>query len=430
MIHHDTINYIRHQCRHNDFLQPFYGNLSIAEVVPTILKLFGVESERATLPFPELYELAKDRQKVVMLMLDGFSYKHFIKYNHRYPTLKNLAKRGHLYPITSVFPSTTPAALTCLHTGLTPQEHGLPEWTVYFEEFDEIIETLPFKTWAMNHPDGLLEKGGDPTMLYNGPTVYQQLRRHDIKSYNFIYHHYAHSVYSRAVHNGSVVVPFEGGDQLMQLLKKILTEEEGPCYAFVYWGFIDSTAHDYGPDTPEHIQAMNDFFGRFEEQFLKEIDPAVANDVLLMLTADHGQVNIKGEDIINLNQYSEIDKSLAYSSNGKRILPTGSPHDVFLFVDPPKVDSVINFLRDELVGRAEVMTIDDAIALGLFGLNQPTETFRRRIGNVIILPYTHHHVWYEFFPEIPYRLLGIHGGLSEDEMIVPLAFAPLNELTQ
>src|SRR5207237_9971701 len=100
------------------------------------------------------------------------------------------------FPITSVFPSTTPAALTTLHTSFTPQEHGLPEWTVYLEEVDTIIESLPFKAIGKGERDSMLTNGGSSEMLYDGPTMYTQLAEAGIPSFVFIYHEYAGSAYS------------------------------------------------------------------------------------------------------------------------------------------------------------------------------------------------------------------------------------------
>lgn len=428
MIHHGLLNQIRKRRRWDDFIHPDYGSLSIAEIGPTIWKIFGIESERHTLAIDELSQgIAKDK-KVLMFLIDGLAYRHFIKAHKNLEFFKRLAVKGNTYPITSVFPSTTPAALTTIHTGLTPQEHGLPEWTVYFEEFDSIIETLPFKTWGMKQPDGLLSEGGASHMLYGGETVYEKLQKNGVKSYMFIYHAYAHSVYSDSVHRGSILVPFVDGLDLMNQLREKIVSEPGPAYFFVYWGYIDSYAHEYGPDSPEHVSKIHEFSELVTHEFLDKLKPEEVEDVLFMMTADHGHSNIKGEEIINLNQYPEIDKNLAKSVNGKRILPTGSPHDVFLFIEDDKRDEVISFLRNELSGQAAVLKIEEAIELGLFGLNKPTATFLRRIGNTIILPYNHYHVWYEFFPDMPYNFLGIHGGLSEEEMIVPLTLAKLKAL--
>jgi predicted AlkP superfamily pyrophosphatase or phosphodiesterase len=430
MIHHNLVNTIRQKKERNEFLYPYYNGYSLNELVASIVKGFGVSSTRVSLPFKELLEGSNKNKKVVFFLIDGFGYSHYIRYYKNYSFFERFAKKGNVYPLTSVFPSTTPAALTTLHTGLTPQEHGLPEWTVYFEEFDSIIETLPFKTWEMTNPDGLLKTGGSYDMLYTGPTVYEHLQKHGIKSYMFVFEHYGHSAYSKAVHRGSTVVPFKDGLDLISKLRTYLLSQKGPAYYFVYWGNIDSIAHRFGPESREHEAAIASFSELMETEFLNSLKKEEVEDVTLMFSADHGHAGIRGDDIINLNKYPEIDDNFMRSPQGKRILPTGSPHDVFLFIQPGKVKPVMSFLKDELIGKATILNVQEAVDQELFGINKHTPRFMKRIGNVIILPYDKYHIWYEFLPDKPYGQLGIHGGLSEEEMLIPLAIAPMSALVE
>ena len=77
-------------------------------------------------------------KKVVLFLIDGFGYKQWLNYADKYEFLKRFTKKGVVTPITTVFPSTTAAALTTINSGLTPQEHGLPEWWVYFDEIGKM----------------------------------------------------------------------------------------------------------------------------------------------------------------------------------------------------------------------------------------------------------------------------------------------------
>ena len=70
----------------------------------------------------------------------------------------------------------------------------------------------------------------------------------------------------------------------------------------------------------------------------------------------------------------------------------------------------------------------DAIKTGLFGIGKPDKKFYDRVGDLLILPYNNHTVWYEHVKGKKIRFLGHHGGLSKDEMLVPFAIAKLSEL--
>jgi len=70
----------------------------------------------------------------------------------------------------------------------------------------------------------------------------------------------------------------------------------------------------------------------------------------------------------------------------------------------------------------------DATEIGLFGIGKPRKRFFERVGDLLVLPYNKHTVWYEHMKGKKMYFLGCHGGLSRDEMFVPFAMAKLSEL--
>jgi predicted AlkP superfamily pyrophosphatase or phosphodiesterase len=426
MIHLETLKEIKRGRQKNEFLFPYYGKYSIAELAPTVLWLFNIPSSRAAFP-PHILERLGSPEKVVVFMLDGFAFRHFEKYQKNLEFFRAFEKNGDVYPITSVFPSTTPAALTTLHTGLTPQEHGIPEWFVYFEELDAIVETLPFKRMGETERESLLRIGGTEQMLFQGTTVYEQLGAGGIKSFVFTYHEYINSTYSRSSQKGSVVVPYVSGPDLMHKLTDVWEKTKGKAYFFVYWSHIDSAAHAFGPDSNEHRETMLEFSRLATEEFFGRIKKKALKNALGIVTADHGHSNISKEKIIYLNDYIHLETAYRWGKKKTAILPTGAPHDVFLFIHRPELEKVCHFLRTELKNKAEVLQIDEAISHGLFGINKPTKKFLSRIGDLLILPYKNFHIWYRHPLNAPFNQKGTHGGLSEDEMLVPLGILSLGK---
>ena len=102
--------------------------------------------------------------------------------------------------------------------------------------------------------------------------------------------------------------------------------------------------------------------------------------------------------------------------------------DVFLHLAPERQAHVAGLLRERLAGQAEVVDLDEVLALGLFGRGEPHPSLRARVGNTVLLPYAHHHVWYRHRPGRLFELRGHHGGLTEREMLVPLVVGRLNEI--
>lgn len=75
-----------------------------------------------------------------------------------------------------------------------------------------------------------------------------------------------------------------------------------------------------------------------------------------------------------------------------------------------------------------MLETDEAIAAGLFGINTPSAKFRRRVGNLMILPHGKGTVWYRYKKDDKLDLRGHHGGLTPDEMQIPLAAARVSDL--
>ena len=200
------------------------------------------------------------------------------------------------------------------------------------------------------------------------------------------------------------------------------------AYFYVYWDAVDSIAHTYGPHTEQYLAELNGFFYLLQNEFIKNLEKNLAKDISILITADHGQLNVDPEQTIYLNQYSEVVDNFQVGPSGNKILPWGSPRDVFLAIKPEKLNEVFTFLTKILQGEATVMKTEKALEEGLFGQGDLHIKFKNRIGNILILPHGNSTIWYEHLKDEKFDLLGMHGGLSTDEMLVPFAVAKVDQL--
>ncbi len=67
-------------------------------------------------------------------------------------------------------------------------------------------------------------------------------------------------------------------------------------------------------------------------------------------------------------------------------------------------------------------TASDAFAAGLFGDGPPSADARSRVGDVIVAPKRNGTLYYGY-PREHLEFVGRHGGLSAEEMLVPLLLA-------
>jgi hypothetical protein len=423
-------NEIEKEKKEGEFIYPFYEKYCFSNIPSTILNFFGVKFKTPILPaglHKEKVEM-ENSNKIVLLLIDGFGYNQWLACYKNYEFFEIFTRKGLVAPVTTIFPSTTAAALTTINTGLTPQKHALLEWFLYFKEIDMILRTLPFTPLNEKDKNRFLKVRVDPKNLYKGSTIYQALRKSGIKSFTFINETYADSAYSKLVYKGSKTIPFINSSDLVVRLRKTLEAEKGPAYFYVYIADVDSLEHEYGPHTEEYYAELSVLSFLLKKELLEKIDKKVAEETLLLITADHGQLNISPKETIYLNRFRELTKSFQKSKRKKPILPTGSPRDVFLHINQNELEKMHSFLSNKLKEKAQVVKTEEAIRMGLFGSGKPRKEFYDRVGNLLILPYKNHTVWYQHVKGKKLDLLGIHGGLSEDEMLVPFAISKLSNL--
>lgn len=413
-----------------EVISPCYTSYCLSQLPSAILGLLGIPQPEHPLAniLQQVAAHQRSPRKVILLVIDGFGWRQWRRDAERYDFFARLTERGAIAPMTTVFPSTTAAALTTIHSGLTPQEHGLPEWFVYFDELDSIVATLPFTPLGSKGRDRLLEVGVNPAILFNGKTIYQRLATAQVPSFTFARAEYARSAYSRRVHKGSQTISYINASDLLVNVRQKLLEVSGPAYFYVYWDAVDAIAHTYGPHTEQYHAELMGFSHVLLKELLEKVDARVAEEVLLIVTADHGHINVAPKATLYLQRYPTLVRSLQHSPAGNAILPWGSPRDLFLCVQEEQLLEMEAWLRKRLHDYATVLTIDDALQQGLFGLGKPHKRFKSRVGNLLILPHRDHMVWYEHLKGRKFELLGMHGGLTVDEILIPLAVANLATL--
>src|SRR6185503_5905884 len=144
-----------------------------------------------------------------------------------------------------------------------------------------------------------------------------------------------------------------------------------------------------------------------------------AGDTLLVMIADHGQVEVDPQRAYYLNwRVKGIESKLRRNVAGEILRFGGSARDLFLYVKPDQVESLERELREKLLGRADVYRVNQFIREGIFGEVPETSPLGKRAGELVILPYRDQTVfWRENKFDMHFR--GHHGGMTREEMEVP-----------
>lgn len=407
----------------NEFIAPDYGGRSIVNVPATIARIFGVELRTPPLPAALIGKYSGNVKRIVLVIVDALGYQRCLDAlnSNAENGFNALFKMGaQIAPLTSVFPSTTTAALTALWSGYTPAEHGFLGYQLFLREFGIRAQMISFDPASMENltRNQLVTAGLDPEKFLPVPSLPQTLAQVGIPVYNLIEQPYVSSPLSRAQIRGTKETRGIVTSSDMWLGLRALIEEKRNERALLvaYWSAIDTISHTYGPSSDALVAEMNNLGYSFEREFLSRLGPQAREGTLFLLTADHGQLDMSPAHTVYLKDHPGLHEHLVMDF-------AGEPRAAYLYVRNGEVDAVKEYLAARLADKFFVLDSQVALASGLFGSGTPAPEARYRIGDLMMLPRAD---WILYDRTDAPKTRGRHGGLAEQEMLVPLIVSRLD----
>jgi arylsulfatase A-like enzyme len=185
---------------------------------------------------------------------------------------------------------------------------------------------------------------------------------------------------------------------------RVASLTNGDTYIYAYWPDIDSLIHDLGTthdDVHAAVQRVDDALSSLAERL---------DDTLLIVTADHGLIDIDTK--LYVNDHPELRNTL-------RIPLCGEPRAAYAYVKPGSEAAFTNQVHDAFGDACDVLPSTQLVDEEYFGMGKPSAELIDRIGDYVILP-NESHVIYDLLSKEEAVHTGFHGGLTEEEMLVPL----------
>jgi hypothetical protein len=366
----------------DDFVEPAYGRRSLGDVVPAVAAALGVAGREApsglTLPEAASY---------VVFLVDGLGARLLERYAHAAPYLSSLPGT----PGTAGVPSTTATSLTSFGTGLTPGAHGMVGFTSRIPGTDRLLNAL----WW--------NKEIDPLEWQPNPTAFAGMSALGVRVTVVNKREFRGSGLTVAAHRGA---EFVGADKVGErIAATVAASSERPSLTYVYDGDLDWTGHKYGVASSQWLQQLAMIDAEAEQ--LRE---ALPDDRRLVVVADHGMVDSAQEHRIDVDEQLELRDGLAVFGGEARFR--------HLYCHNGAVADVAATWTELLGDRADVLTREAAIARGWFGAVQ--SSVLPRLGDVVVACRGDHAVI--SMTDFPYEntLVGLHGSLTPDEMMIPV----------
>ena len=399
-------------------IRPAWEDYCFANVPDTVLSLFGEDTDRS-LPETVFEDVATDIDHVVLAFVDGFGWNHFQRVRNEHPFLRRLAERATVTPLTAGYPSATAAAVSTIHTGRQPVEHGILGWNVFVEALGGHIQALPFADRDRT-PLGEVSDNPDAKVLIDEQTIYQQL---DDNSVLVQPEGIGTNPYDKQVNRGAETVNYDNIAQAAYRVRNQLEDSDEPTYCYCYLPNVDTLSHAAGVTHEETDAQLGSISHAIEREIVEKLDPEVAERTLLLLIADHGEIDSAPHERIDIGTL-DLDDHLQRDNNGEPIPMLGNPRNLQFHAREGHRES----LRTELETSLEalnpfILNREQIIGGELFGDREPGEYFEQRCPDLLVVPRTG-------FAGDDSQLskVGVHGGLHPDEMLVPFAAGRVDTL--
>jgi hypothetical protein len=405
----------------DEFVLPNYEGLSIVNLPATEAALLGLSLPDAAPPLPrEVWgPFAGGVRCVLRVVVDALGYYHLQRVMAAQPDIlfqRLLRRGGGLVPLTSVCPSTTTTALASLWTGQTPARHGLLGTRLFLRDLGLRAHMIYFNPVGLGPNNFLIEAGLDAANFLPVPGLAQILAGQGIETHVFINRQYVKGglsdIFFRGVKAVHGFTPGSGAD-LWMMLRAFLEERVGErLFVTVYWGVVDALAHRRGPSSPAIGAELGAWAALMEREFLSS--PAVRSGTVLTILADHGAQDTPPARAVRLDHHPELQARLLMK-------PLGEQRLSYLFARQGQVGVVRRYLREHL--SHAFVVLEAAQAQELFGPGTPAPETAARWGDLILVS-RRDHILYDGDEEP--HMLGQHGGLSPEEMLVPYLITRLD----
>jgi hypothetical protein len=369
---------------------PDWSAGSLASVLPSVADRLGVPEFRDR----DVFGLPEARRAVVVLV-DGLGYDLLRQRGGHAPFLRSLLPVARRIPCG--FPSTTATSMGSFGTGLPPGTHGLVGFQVLDPDTDRLLNEL---SW---------EDGPDPVRWQPNDTVFEIAEAAGVSVTRVGPGFFDGSGLTNAALRGG---RFAAARSLPERVDATVAAVGATprSLVYLYWGDLDKIGHMHGAASWQWGDELESI-----DRSLATLAERVPDDTLIVVTADHGMVDVPFEDRLDLAYEPELMEGVRHLAGEARSLQ--------LHLTPGGATAVEAAWRESLGDRATILTREQAIDEGWFGAVRLDVV--PRIGDLIVNMQGGFAVIHSVLmrPEV-LRLLGLHGSTSDAELAVPMIAVP------
>jgi hypothetical protein len=359
---------------------PRYGEASLADLLPSVLGALGIPGEHDLMGLPR-------SRRYCLLLIDGLGWNLLRAHPAQAPFLISLPGRA----ITAGSPTTTVTSLTSFGTGLPPGRHGVLGYTTRIPGTNELLNALKWHAAV------------DPATYQPHPTVFERAARAGVA---------VTVVGERKFRTSGLTIAglrspgFQGADTVGERVASAAgAASPNHSLVYVYDGDLDTTGHRAGCGSAAWQHQLT-----IVDRFAEELFDALPAETALIVTADHGMVDVDTANRLDVDDLPALREGVA--------LVGGEARFRHVYAEPGASSDVLAAWRAVLGDRAAVLSREEAVDVGWFGAVEARVL--DRIGDVVASVGGDCAVEMRSVFPVEATLVGLHGALTADEMLVPL----------
>ncbi len=359
----------------------------LAELLASAADLLGVREYLGRGAW--LSAAAPDARHVVVVLIDGLGALQLSDHQALVPTLASLPEAG---PLAAPFPATTSTSLASLGTGLPPGMHGVVG-SAFLLDDGTVLTPL---SW-----------GSDPNPIATQPepTVLERCEAAGVRVTSIGPASHRTSGLTRAALRGGSYLGADSAQQRIDAVASVLARSrsgERRTLTYVYWPDLDKAGHVHGVDSVAYRVELARVDG-----LVTGLATCVSGDVALLVTADHGLVDVPDERRIDLERNPRLRDGV------RRIL--GEPRARHVYSQPGRAQDVATTWRRSLGDRATVLLREQAAEL----MGPVDPWYADRVGDVVAIAEQDWALVSDRVDRVVSGLRGQHGGRTPAEVLVP-----------
>ncbi len=309
--------------------------------------------------------------------------------------------------LASTFPPTTASAITTLLTGVSPAQHGLPGWFVDLDEVGAVTAVLPIAPRSGPPFDAATQARALAAIA--GPALSERIA---VESFAVLPANIVDSAFSARHHNGSRRLGWRRFDELVDIVAGIARASGAPRYVYAYCDQFDGAAHRHGCQSDEAAAVLSAVDLAFEAL----LHALRGSGALVVAVADHGFIDVPAEHQLSVSNAPELAAMLL------RPL-TGEWRCAYARVRRDAHAEFPEAVRGAFGDMIRCVPSTRLLANGWFGPGAHHRRLARRLGDYTLLAEPGYALHDELPGERVPTLVGLHGGTTPDERLVPLIVA-------